>query len=301
MKRLDNNTIPTDNKEVRLVTVGFNAANRIKDFINHYKSIGVDRIFYVDNNSSDNTLEILKEYDNVHVWLQEEKYGKPNKFGVSWMEEVLSEYGVGNWCLTVDVDELFVYPQYEYMDIKQFITKQESHGFDSVKALFIDMYSDKKLKDTKLNTDTPLIEVCKYFDTSYPGVRSRVMGMSCWLQKQPLFLCKENTMIAPGMHFIHGVSKISDVYCNLLHLKFFDDFVDYINNVKENLDANDVKYYKMINEDSIFYDVKLSSEYKGSKTLIDLGLMSNRQGTNVLQDAFIEQGDIIDDFFKNES
>jgi len=297
MKRIDNQEIP-DVKEVRLVVAGFNAEARINDFIKHYKNIGVDRIFYIDNNSTDNSIDVLKQHPDVHVWLQEEKYGDKNKFGVKWMEEILKQYGVGNWCLTVDVDELFVFPDCENTSIKEFIKEQETKGFDSVKAMFIDMYSNKPLIETKLEPDKSLIETCNYFDVKYPGIRYRVMEMGCWMQKQPLLYFRENTVLTPGMHYIFNSKTPSNIYCCLMHLKFFDDFIDYVNKVKENLNENDIQGYLTIDENTNFYNSKYSINYIGTRQLIQLGLMSNAEGTNELQEKLIKKGAVIDNFFE---
>jgi len=292
MERIDNKNIPNDPSEVRLFSVGKQEASKIPYFIEYHKNLGVDRIFYVDNNSDDNSIEILKQYDNVHIWKQTTMFNIP--LLIKWQMELLKKYGIGNWCLLLDVDELFVFPNSENKSIKQFVKEQESQGYDCILSLFIDMYSDKNLNDVHIINS--LQETLPYFDKVYPGCRGRVLNMGLWLEKHNLFKCHENTKVHTGNHWLYNFKKRSNIYCAMLHYKWISTFYNYID--KSN-GLGDIKEYKKITKEKNinFYDKNISIKYEGTKQLAELGLMSNEEGTNILQKELLIQGKRVDDAY----
>jgi len=221
VNRIDDKEIPEGTNEVRLFMVGIDATELIPHVFKHYFDIGVDRIFYIDNDSTDNSLEVLAQYDRVHVWVQNEPfsgYGTPAKSGAAWIESLLRRHGVGNWCLLSDTDELFVYPGFESTSIREFVALQDKNGFDCVTASFIDMYSDKKVKDTVI--DGSLIETCPYTDRDRGSCRARVLGFRPETLKMPLFRFTTAITVNAGFHSVSGFRRMSDVRCIVLHFKF---------------------------------------------------------------------------------
>lgn len=51
---------------ITVLTVCYNEEHLIRDFLDHYRGLGVNRIVVYDNMSTDNTVEICKEYDRTH-------------------------------------------------------------------------------------------------------------------------------------------------------------------------------------------------------------------------------------------
>src|SRR5829696_5393984 len=79
----------------------------VKSFVEHYLSLGAKHLFFLDNASTDGTVEALKGYDNVTVFrstLPFRKYKQPMK------QYLIERFGRGRWSLCVDIDELFDYP-----------------------------------------------------------------------------------------------------------------------------------------------------------------------------------------------
>jgi len=263
MKRIDKKKIPEDKSEVRLFMVGIDAAELIPHVFKHYFCIGVDRIFYIDNNSSDDSLAVLKTYDRVHVWEQDEPFsgsGTPAKSGAAWMELLMHEYGVGQWCLLADTDELFVYPNYKNTSIREFVAEQDSNGYDCVTANFIDMYSNKKVKETTIKGS--LFETCPYTDKDGGSCRERVLGFRPMMIKTPLFRFSKAITVEAGFHAVLGFKKMSAVICTVLHYKFLSVLPTRLNAHGNKMSDSKVKMlaYSDIGEVN-FYDEKVSIKF----------------------------------------
>jgi len=264
MLRVDAKAIPVDKEEVRLFIAGINGAHFIPFLLKHYFDIGINRVFYIDNNSSDNSIEILKKYDNVHIWLQKNKFHPVrNKSSMLWREKLLHKYGVGNWCLLADTDELFIYPNYETRSIREFLNEVEKKGSDCVEARLIDMYSNKKIKDTFVKNS--LLETCPYFDKNEYGCRDRVLGYKPYYKKKPLMQYRKNMKLYGGFHNIHGNKNQFDIKCGILHFKFISNLTDFIKKHGDSMN-NYIYKNKLYSEldDVNFYNKDISVRYRGS-------------------------------------
>jgi len=284
MERIDQKPIPDALGEVRLFMVGIDSAHFIPHVLKHHFDIGVDRVFYIDNNSKDDSISILQTYENVHIWLQRKKFDQSNhKSGAAWVEVLLKEFGVGNWCLLLDLDELFVYPDYEKVPIRDFVDKQRKQGFEYIGARHIDMYSDKKIKDTEIIGS--LLECCPYYDRSEFGCRKRVLGFKSYYKKTPLVLYKPNMVVDTGYHNVfvkhrdsesgsrvvslrNELHKRSTQTGAILHFKFTCHLLNFIRLYGDNMsDAHVKKALYAGTADTNFYDKDHSVFYNGSSDL----------------------------------
>ena len=82
---------------------------RLPHFLDYYRRLGVDHFLFVDNGSDDGTAEYLAAQPDVSLWATNHSY-RLARFGVDWLGWLQWRYGHGHWCLTVDADELLVYP-----------------------------------------------------------------------------------------------------------------------------------------------------------------------------------------------
>jgi len=85
-----------------------NERARLPYFLEYYRKLGVRYFFVVDNNSDDGSTEYLKNQSDVVYFWTDGSY-KASAAGRYWTHELASHYGLGHWCLTLDVDELLVY------------------------------------------------------------------------------------------------------------------------------------------------------------------------------------------------
>ncbi len=260
MNRIDDNEIPDDRDEVRLFMVGVDAAELMPHVFRHYFDIGVGRIFYIDNNSADNSLEVLSGHDRIHVWVQTDRFSgnaTPAKSGATWMESLMRLYGVGNWCLLADTDELFAYPRYETTSIRDFVAGLDG---DCVTADFIDMYSDKKVKDTII--EGSLLKTCPFTDRDGGSCRSRVLGFMPARVKMPLFRFSPAISVGAGFHRVSGYNRMAGVRCSVLHFKFLSGLPARLGKHGHKMSASDIKrvVYKDIGEVN-FYDGNVSVRF----------------------------------------
>jgi hypothetical protein len=293
------NSIPCVAGEIRLFAIMRNESLRLAHFLHYYKSLGVDRFFLLDNDSSDDSASIGIDTPDVHVFKTLDDY----RNHWIWMEYMLEKFGNGHWCLVVDIDELFYYPAAESLSIKDLCKYMEGINETSIKALLLDMYSTEAIPDIKYeNGGNPLdIVSCfdkdyqnlkfpfynrkkleyYYFDTFTGGMRDRVFGKSTpptILSKVPLFKNVKGTYLSQGMHAISG-SRLSSLQAVVFHTKFLSDF---ISEVKEECIREQhyggAFYYKIfkkkIDENpELNFHFEGSVKFKDSQQLIDLGMM----------------------------
>ena len=159
---------------------------RLSAFLAHYRKLGVARFFMVDNASDDGTAEFLRAQPDVHVFHAAGSF-RAARGGTDWLNAVLQEFGVGHWCVTVDVDELFRYPGSETVGLHQLVRYLDNQDYEAMHCLLLDMYPELPLRDANIGSD--LLEAAPYFDPGpyrrfpceatpgiliYGGVRERV-------------------------------------------------------------------------------------------------------------------------------
>lgn len=231
--------------EIRLFVVARNEALRLKEFIEYHLALGVDRIFLIDNASTDTSLEIARTFSQVHIFQTAESYIAH----MNWVDLLLSRYGLGHWCLLLDVDEFFGYPQQELLSLPQFCQYLEQEQVTALPCLMLDMYSAHSLCETHYCENESLFSVAPYFDPGFQqlsgkhldrrhwkmtplttfigGPRQRVFGIPSWIGKVPLFRYSADMVIGRGSHDVIGTEK-SALQGVLFHFKFLSDFVSRV-------------------------------------------------------------------------
>ena len=297
--RIDSRNIPPATSELRMFVIARNESLRLPYFMDYYFKLGVDRVFLIDNDSTDNTIDIALSYDNVHVFNIEEGY----RHSWYWMEYFLETYGKDSWCVVVDVDELVFYPHGEQVDLKELITYFDLHGFTAIRSLLLDMFSDKPVKDTVYIAGQDPLEICQYYDTDYfvknvgffdnknqemysnevyiGGVRNKVFGKwEFYLSKIPIFKFSDDTYLNIGMHAINR-AKIADIRGVVFHTKFMHDFIQdaEIQAQREEFsqDSIEPKLYHsyLVQKPDLTMKDATSIKYKDSNQLIRYGLMKS--------------------------
>jgi len=125
--------------------------------------MGVDRFYIVDNESSDGTIDFLAEQPDVRL------FGTPNRFseaggGTSWLNALLMEFGTGCWCVTVDIDELLIFPGSEQASLRSLTAHLDRRGHDAVVCLMLDLYPDGPLGEKPYVAGDDLIAAAPCFD-----------------------------------------------------------------------------------------------------------------------------------------
>ena len=108
-------------------------------FLDYYRSQGVDWFLFIDNASTDATRKILSEADDVTVFSTKGSYVEAAN-GRLWSTEIAKRFALNRWCLTLDVDEILVYPMSEHIHLKNLTEWLTEQGCDAFLTIMIDMY-----------------------------------------------------------------------------------------------------------------------------------------------------------------
>ena len=217
---------------VLLFLVVYNGADYIDWFLDHYRRLGVDHFFVTDNGSTDDTVARLAAQPDVSLFANRDSFARSG-FGVLWTNHLAQRFGIGHWCIHVDMDEGFVFPGSDSgRPLRDLLSYCEDRGFGLVRAIALDMYPETL--DLGAGTD-PFAASC-YYDVDYlaipaelppytviqGGLRRRLTGLASSLQKSPL------VHMAPDVRYIecsHGTTHlpVADVSGAVLHYKFVGD------------------------------------------------------------------------------
>jgi Glycosyl transferase family 2 len=137
---------------------------RLPAFLEHYRGLGVDRFFIVDNDSSDGTRQFLADQPDVHLFLTAARHSESNS-GADWMNALLAEFGIGSWCVTVDIDELLVYPGSEHTPLPSLTRHLDRSGCEALACLLLDVYPASTLKDCVYHPGDRLLAAAPFFDS----------------------------------------------------------------------------------------------------------------------------------------
>src|SRR5829696_1300072 len=150
--------------ELVLLCLMRNGRPYIKSFVEHYTSLGVKHLFFLDNGSTDGTVEALKEYENVtvlHTTLPFKRYQ------VSMRQYLIERFGKkGRWCLYADIDELFDYPYSDVVGLSSLLGYLNERSYTAVVAQMLDMFPEEPLSEAASEEDEPLKERHRFYDIS---------------------------------------------------------------------------------------------------------------------------------------
>lgn len=170
LDRRDTIPVPDHAGEIRLFCVVQNEALRLPDFFRHYRQLGVTRFFMIDNASTDATASIISDKPDTHHFYTAHSFAAAN-YGLLWQQELLSQFGIGYWCLIVDADELLVYPQCETTMLPALCTTFQANNIMAMQTILLDMYSDQPITNLTYQATHHLMTTCPYFDQQYQFTR----------------------------------------------------------------------------------------------------------------------------------
>jgi len=277
---------------------------RLPFFLNYYRGLGVREFFAIDNDSSDGTQNYLLDQPDVHVFHTSQSY-KSSNAGRDWTSKIANQYCIDKWCLTLDVDEFFIFPFVEYIDLEKLTAYLDVHNYEAVFSVFLDFYSKLPLSETRYSQGASPFQICRYFDkpdsyTCYEreifphieikgGPRQRVFwpnqGPRVGPSMRKLVLVKWRKGFA-YTHSTHSCThvKLADITGAVAHFKFLSHFAQYAKSeVKRNTRiANSIDwkvYDKVLDQNDVcFYEKGVSVEYENSKTLLDAKIVSASRG-----------------------
>jgi len=158
-----------------------NEATRLPHFLNHHRRLGVDHFLFVDNGSEDGTRAYLAEQEDVSLWSTRDSY-RLSRFGVDWLTWLQIRHAHGHWCLTLDADEIFIYPYHETRDLRALAGWLERHGHESIGALMLDMYPKGPLAEQSYSPGDDPIRTLPWFDGGNYMMQRKPDLQNLWIQ-----------------------------------------------------------------------------------------------------------------------
>lgn len=274
-----------------------NELARLPYFLHYYRERGVDRFLCVDNGSNDGSAEFLREQPDVEVFTTRASY-RGSAAGRLWLQELADTYVTGHWALTVDVDELLIYPGSEQIPLKMLCRYLDQRGLEGLFTVMLDMYAAGPISGARYTPGTPFLETCAFFETDsyslrpdgnppflhiFGGPRGRLYveagepGPGPWMKKVPL------VKWLPGFSYIrsthtHRYIPLADITGALLHFKFFASFEEGMLAEYRRGDRRQntvyARYVDQISPDTSFFG-PWSHRYVAPSDLVARGVMTS--------------------------
>lgn len=280
-----------------------NEMSRLPHFMQHHRKLGVDHFLIVDNDSGDGSREWLMSQPDVSLWTTRHSY-KASRFGMNWLGWLQMRYGHNHWCLTLDADEIFIYPEYEKLGLKDFTELLESNRLRGVAAMMLDLYPKGPLSSAVMRENQNPLDVLNWFDAEgytheykprykhtsvRGGPRKRVFfskepDLAPHLHKTPLIYWKAYYTYASSTHLAMP-NRLNDGFFEhnpaptglLLHTKFLSEIISKSEEEKQRREhfirsENYLDYYDGVISDPVLWFEK-SVKLDESTDFVSLGLM----------------------------
>lgn len=241
--------------EVIVLAVVRDGRPYVKSFVDHYRSLGAKHLVFLDNGSTDGTVEALMGYEDVTVFRTTLPF---KRYGLSMRKYLAERFGMGRWTLNVDVDELFVYPYMDVVGLRSLLGYLNENSFNAVVTSVLDMFPEEPLADVAGEEDEPLKERHRFYDPSEVseeayesvgdvgnvlanpdvpilrgGIRRALFGLNSLLIKHPLiFLDGKLKPMDLSEHWV-GDARLADFTGVLLHYKLLNGLYAAVRRVVE--------------------------------------------------------------------
>jgi Glycosyl transferase family 2 len=249
--------------ELIVLTQVRNSRPYLRSFLAHYFSLGAKHIVFLDNVSTDGTVEALGNCENVTVL----RTALPFRiYNVAMRQYLIERFGKGRWTLLVDIDELFDCPFSDVVSLDALLNYLNEHSYTAVVAHMLEMFSEVPIsRDASLAEDEPLREKYRFYDVSNidrqryeklakgtgnvvsnedievlrGGIRNTLFGNWALLLKHPLvFLDDKLRPMDLSEHWVAN-ARIADFSGVLYHYKFTDRFYEDVRRSVEERNRSD--------------------------------------------------------------
>ncbi|MAU47616.1 MAG: glycosyl transferase family 2 [Yangia sp.] len=161
-----------------------NEGVRLPYFLRYYREMGVNHFIFVDNDSTDTSLDHLARQEDVSVWTTRGSY-KRSRFGMDWINFLLRRYGHGHWTLTVDPDEFFLYPFCDTRPLRALTDWLDASSIKSFSAMLLDMYPKGRIDAQPYEAGQNPLEIAHWFDAGNYSIRRNHRYGNLWIQGGP--------------------------------------------------------------------------------------------------------------------
>ncbi|MCB1361522.1 MAG: glycosyltransferase family 2 protein [Rhodobacter sp.] len=161
-----------------------NEAHRLPNLLAHYRALGVAHFLVVDNDSTDGSRDLLADQADVSLWHTQASY-RAARFGVDWVQSLLMRHGNGHWCLTVDADELLVYPHHDTRPLPALTAWLDAEGERSLGALMLDLFPQGPLDTATFRPGQDPVDALPWYDSANYTIQQKPDTGALWIQGGP--------------------------------------------------------------------------------------------------------------------
>lgn len=300
-------------EELVVVCLVRDGANYIREFLGHYRDLGVERFAFVDNGSKDGTLEHLCGQPGVTVLRSAMPY---RECKIAAKQFLADNFGQGGWVLLVDIDEFFQFPLSESVTLPGFLSYLNRHRFGAVACQMLDLFPYGALRQGRMEAGSEsaprqagpkisFVDEHRYFSLAgmrvvpyaegpcnrfgntlasdglrnfFGGIRYRKFGTDNFLTKHPLF--RQDL----GARFVncHAVAsaRLADLSGLLLHYKYVEGFFEYVKTIAAegsfHKGSAAYKAFESVLTDNPSFTLfdESAQRYTGTEQLIDQGFIT---------------------------
>ncbi|MBN8631928.1 MAG: glycosyltransferase family 2 protein [Rhodobacterales bacterium] len=282
-----------------------NEAQRLTHFLHHHRALGVRHFIAVDNASTDASAALLRDQPDVSLWQTGASY-KAARFGMDWLTWLMIRHGSGHWCLTLDADELLIYPYWQTRPLPALTGWLDHQGRDSFGALTVDMYPAGPVSQGMVGPEDDPIRHLSWFDAGNYQTQVQPRMRNLWVQggararaffaadprraptlnKTPLvrwhwryaYVNSTHSLLPPRLNEVYATDGGELTSGILLHTKFLPGITDRSAEEKARGEhfgdgAQYAAYYDRLTADPVLH-APASTRYTGWRQMEALGLMS---------------------------
>ncbi|SNT04714.1 glycosyltransferase family 2 protein [Tropicimonas sediminicola] len=126
-----------------VITTIRNEREMLPLFLDHYRKLGVQGFFAIDNCSTDGTLEYLLEQPDVATFSADTDYSA-SAYGVAWQQAAMANFRLNRWSLIADADELLVLKDADGT-LPDLLASPEMASADAARIFMLDLYPEGPL------------------------------------------------------------------------------------------------------------------------------------------------------------
>ncbi len=285
--------IPYTKQEVIVLCLVKNGEQYIKDFIEHYFSLGVKHIVFLDNYSTDKTIKIAKQFSNITILQTDFPFRNNNDMRMR--NYLINRFSKNKWSLCVDIDEFFDYPYSDIFPLKKFLDYLNQNNYEAVITQMLDIFPKQIIvgKEPKFNKKQHCYynletikkrpyhtnRKCKINNKNISifanGIRKKIFNTDVFLTKHALFLNNSKTKKGHYGHMVNN-SNIADISAVLYHYKFTKGFFSSVKKAVKNkhhfLESKEYKaYYSILSKNN-----KITFKTKNTKKLSNTNQLINK-------------------------